>query len=204
MQKLMIILVIGLAMLIVSNGSAASPWVGTIRGGGELVLDGSGNGQVQEAHLHWNLKLDQEDVFNGHVSIMERLSDGTKRNFHLSKHDLQTLKTSEAPGSFFNCADGEVQVISLTNFEKIVVSFRANPNTIRYEITDLFKQEGDEGYFISSTGNALPLDGRLTLECDASGSLPTDEPAEQISEDGWHTATPRKIFLPVVSAVPSD
>lgn len=203
-RRLILTLVIGLAMLISSHGSAASPWVGTIRGGGELILSGPGNGQIQEARLHWNLKLDRDDVFNGHVSIMERLADGTKRNFRLSKHDLQTLKTSVSPGSFFRCTERSVQVVGLTEFEKIVVTFHENPNTIKYEITDLFKNEDEDGYFISSTEFAVPLDGRLTLECEASEALPEDQISDQISEDGWHTTEPRKIFLPVVSAVPGD
>jgi hypothetical protein len=196
-RRLMLTLVIGLSMLISTDGNAASPWVGTIRGGGQLVLEGSGSGQVREARIHWNLKVDKEGVFNGHVSIMEVLNDGTKRSFQISKSDLQTVKTSLPPGSFFKCAERLVQVIGLTEREQIVVTFHENPNTIEYEITDRNKGESDEGYLVSATDSAELLDGRLTLECDPSVELP----GEQIPADSQRTTEPQKIFLPVVSGV---
>lgn len=198
--RLILTLVIGLTMLISSDGSAASPWVGTIRGGGKLILDGAGNGQVQEARIQWNLKVDEEGVFNGHVSIREMLDDGAMRNFHISKRDLQTVKTSVPPGSFFKCVERSVQVIGLTELEQIVVTFQENPNTIEYKITDRSKIEGEEGYLISSTESAVLLDGRLTLECDASVELP----GEQIPEGGQRTTEPLNIYLPVVSTVSGD
>ena len=198
--RLILTLVIGLTMLISTDGSAASPWVGTIRGGGKLILDGAGNGQVQEARIQWNLKVDQEGVFNGHVSIREMLDDGAMRNFDVSKRDLQTVKTSVPPGSFFKCAERSVQVIGQTELEQIVVTFHENPDTIEYEITDRSKIEGAEGYFISGTNAAVPLDGRLTLECDASVELP----GEQIPEDSQRATEALNIYLPVVTTVSGD
>ena len=199
-RRLMLTLVIALAMLISTDGNAASPWIGTIRGGGDLILNGAGNGQVQEARVHWNLRVDQEGVFSGHVSIMERLDGGAKRNFRISKRDLQTLNTSVPPGSFFNCKERTVQVIGLTELEQIVVTFHENPDTVEYEITDRSKIEGAEGYFISGTNSAVLLDGRLTLECDASVELP----GEQIPEDSPRTTEPLNIYLPVVSTVSGE
>lgn len=199
-KRLILTLVIGLTMLISTDGNAASPWVGTVRGGGKLILDGAGNGQVQEARIHWNLKVDQDGVFNGHISITVMPDVGAKRSFHVSKSDLQTVKTSVPPGSFFKCEERSVQVIGLTEFEKIVVTFHENPNTIEYKITDLNKSEGDEGYLISATESAELLDGRLTLECDPSVELP----GEQIPEEGQLRKAPLNVYLPVVSTVSED
>ena len=182
-------------ILTTAEGYAGGPWSKTIRGAGTLSYVQSGNGKTigVESHVVWNVKVNTESgEINGHVSIFEKLEDGTTRHFRLSSDQMQTEGNPEELPAFFCELDGQktrsVRVVGVTDKETIAVLFDEQAKTIKYDVFYAPTNPNDDSSATIGTGGPADLDGHMYLDCGEES---------QVGQQG-RIADSSKIFLPIV------
>lgn len=174
MKKIAIFAVLAALFVLVMPVYAAkgglSPWLVEFKGkatvqGGDLSSYG-----VDEADLHWNYKLAEDKTVHGNLAIVERLSDGSSRQFNLPGPDVLPVGDEAARPVLFNCAGGSGDARSVrvegTDGKGYTVAahFRdadhdPYPNTVWYWVMD------DEGNYVSNTNGRLELGGEFMMVC---------------------------------------
>lgn len=182
-------------ILTTTDGYAGGPWGKKIRGAGTLSYEQQVDGQTTgvESHIVWNIKLNTESgEINGHLSITEKLEDGTMRHFRLSSDQMQTEGNPPDSPTFFCEFNGvktpSVRVVGVTDKETIVVLFDAQEKTIQYEVSYAPVNPNDDSSTTIGTGDPVSLDGHMMLDCGEES---------QVSQQGRISAS-SSIYLPIV------
>lgn len=180
----------------ITDGYAGGPWGKTIRGAGTLSYVQSVSGQTigVESHIVWNIKVNTESgEINGHVSIFEKLADGTTRHFRLASDQIQTEGNPEELPTYFCELDGkktrEVRIVGDTDNERIVVIFD-NEEEIKIEYFVIYKNvnPNDDSATTIGTGGPAELDGHIYLDCGEES---------QVGQQG-RMSDSSKIYLPIM------
>jgi hypothetical protein len=197
MKRLLTLSILLLVCLILTPtvSYAGGPWGKTIRGAGTLSYEQSVLSQTigVESHIVWNVKVNTESgEINGHVSIFEKLEDGTTRHFRLSSDQMQTEGNPEELPTYFCELDGQkirsVRVVGVTDKETIAVLFDEQAKTVDYEVSYAPTNPNDDSATRIGTGGPADLEGHMYLDCGEES---------QVGQQG-RKADSSKIFLPIV------
>jgi hypothetical protein len=191
MKRLWIISISLVCLILTTTGSSAGgPWGIRFRGGGQLTFNNTINGQQTDAHITWNFKLSDDPVpeINGHLSITEKLGDGSRRNFRLSGEQIETGGDPlNGQHTYFHC-DSTPQEVRFEGFisenRMITVTFQEPDDVVSYEVIDPFNSSAS----LTDTGGFQQLNGHVLLEC-GQGS--------QNSQQGRISGS-SSIYLPIV------
>jgi len=139
------------------------PWTVKIEGNGIVV--GPYNG-VDEADIGWNFKWNEATgEVHGQVNIVEKLSDGSVRQFKLRGYQVFDVGNPTVRPILFNCDTYEVRVEGDDDEgRRIAAHFRSDdnlsyPNTVWYWVKDA------DGTEITNTNARLDVSNPFWIEC---------------------------------------
>lgn len=199
MKRLSIISILLVCLIFTAfDGHAGGPWGKSIRGSGTLNYEGQDNGQTigVESHIVWNIKLNTESgEINGHLSISEKLENGTMRHFRLSSDQMQTEGNPADSPTYFCEINGQMtrtaRVVGVTDKETIKVLFDDASKTVLYEVSYAPTNPNTDSSTTIGTGDPISLNGRMTLDCgDTSQNSQTGRISDSTSNGS--------IYLPII------
>jgi hypothetical protein len=171
-KRLFIALIVLLALTATASLVwAGGPWEVKVEGNG-IVSGGSlPSYGVVETDIGWNFKMNFNSEVQGHLNIVEKLTDGTTRHFQL--HGYEVLPVGDPGGRpiLFNCVDDgssdsrSVRVEGYDSEGRLVAAhFRDSehntlPSTVWYWVQD------PPGNYITNTNARLSVSNLFAMEC---------------------------------------
>ena len=170
-KRVLIGLVVVLALAAAASVvRAGGPWEVKIEGNGTVSGGSLPSYGVVEADVGWNMKMNFDGQVQGHLNIVEKLTDGTTRHFELYGYEVFPVGNPAVRPILFNCASGggDARSVRVEGWDdqgrRVAAHFRDSQHT-QYPSSVWYFVQDPLGTYITNTNARLTVSNPFTMEC---------------------------------------
>lgn len=171
-KRTLIALVVVLALAAtVSVVWAGGPWAAKVEGNGTVSGGSLPSYDVLETDIGWNFKWNADTgEVNGHLNIVEKLTDGKVRHFQLTGAHVLPVGDPTVRPILFNCASGggdarSVRVEGTDDQGRLIAAHFRDSEHSQYPSSVWYWVQDASGSYVTNTNARLTVSYPFTMEC---------------------------------------